>query len=316
MDVCLCGGEPFFRKDLKEIIEGIAANRMRFGILSNGTLITDDFAAFLASTHRCNTVQVSIDGSIPTTHDSMRGEGTFRRALEGINTLRKNRVSVAVRVTIHRKNVRDLEGIAKLLLEEIGLPGFSTNSAGYQGLCRKNKEQVQLTAEERMIAMDSLLKLNRKYNGRISATAGPLAEARAWCAMEKARRDGSSVMAECGHLTSCGGVMAKMAVRSDGIMIPCAQISHIELGRINKDSLEHVWQNHPELKRLRERRGIPLNEFDHCKGCIYIDYCRGGCPALAWAFSGKENCPSPDSCLKHFLEDGGRLPDEIGRAHV
>ena len=63
MEVCLQGGEPFIREDFRELVEGIVRNRMRFSILSNGTLITDDMAAFLASTGRCNSVQVSIDGS-------------------------------------------------------------------------------------------------------------------------------------------------------------------------------------------------------------------------------------------------------------
>ncbi len=64
-EVTLAGGEPFIREDLKEIISGIVRNRMRFAILSNGTLIDDEMAAFLASTKRCNYVQVSIDGSMP-----------------------------------------------------------------------------------------------------------------------------------------------------------------------------------------------------------------------------------------------------------
>jgi MoaA/NifB/PqqE/SkfB family radical SAM enzyme len=50
MNVTIGGGEPFCRKDLSELIEGIVRNRMRFNILSNGTLVTDEFADFLAST--------------------------------------------------------------------------------------------------------------------------------------------------------------------------------------------------------------------------------------------------------------------------
>ena len=60
MSVCLSGGEPFFRQDLHMLINGIVENRMRFKILSNGTLITEKEASFLAGTGRCNSVQVSI----------------------------------------------------------------------------------------------------------------------------------------------------------------------------------------------------------------------------------------------------------------
>ncbi|MFC1829068.1 radical SAM protein, partial [Thermodesulfobacteriota bacterium] len=73
MNVILAGGEPFFRKDLKELIAGIVKNRMRYSVLSNGTLITDEIAAFLHSTGRCDGVQISIDGSKPETHDVGRG---------------------------------------------------------------------------------------------------------------------------------------------------------------------------------------------------------------------------------------------------
>jgi SynChlorMet cassette radical SAM/SPASM protein ScmE len=306
--VCLSGGEAFFRKDLKEFIQGIVRNRMRFSILSNGTLITDEMAAFLASTKRCEGVQVSIDGSVPTTHDSFRGEGTFRKAVEGIQRLRRHNVPVQVRVTIHRKNVEDLENIARLLLEEIGLPSFSTNSAGAMGLCRKNAEQVQLTTEDRGLAMETLLRLTRKYNGRISASAGPLAEARAWGVMEKARGEKKNGMPNRGYLTACGCPMQKMGVRADGVMVPCGQIPHLEMGRVNRDDLREVWQGHPVLEDMRERRNIPLGSFEFCRGCEYIPYCTGNCPAIAYTITGKVNHPSPDACLRNFLEEGGRLP--------
>ena len=135
MNVTLQGGEPFCRNDLQELIEGIVENRMRFDILSNGTLITDEMAAFLAATGRCDGVQVSIDGSVPTTHDACRGEGNFLKAMQGIKSLQNHNVPVSVRVTIHRENVWDLENVSKLLLEEVGLSSFSTNAASYMGLC-------------------------------------------------------------------------------------------------------------------------------------------------------------------------------------
>jgi SynChlorMet cassette radical SAM/SPASM protein ScmE len=307
--VTLQGGEPFCRQDLKDLIKGIVRNRMRFNILSNGTLITDEMAAFLASTGRCDGVQVSIDGSVSMTHDAFRGGGNFLRAIEGIKSLQKHDVHVDVRVTVHRKNVMELEAIAKLLLEDIGLSGFSTNSAGYLGLCRQNAEQVQLTVEERSRAMESLLRLHKRYDGRISASAGPLAEGKGWLEMEQARRDGREDFPEGGYLTGCNGMMQKIAVRADGIVVPCIQLSHIELGKINKDYLKEIWQNHPELHRLRERHNIPLNDFEFCRECVYINYCTGNCPALAYTMVGNEEHPSPDACLKQFLKSGGTLPD-------
>jgi len=229
--------------------------------------------------------------------------------VRGLKLLMKHRVPATVRVTIHRKNVRELDGVARFLLEEIDIPNFGTNSASYMGLCRQNADDVQLTTEDRVLAMETLLRLNQKYNGRINATAGPLAEARGWLEMERARKEGKERIPGRGFLTGCGGPMSKMAVRADGIMVPCIQLSHIELGRINKDSLEEVWQNHPELKKMRERCHIPLSKFEYCQDCPYINYCTGNCPATSYTITGEVDFPSPDACLKRFLEEGGRLPD-------
>jgi SynChlorMet cassette radical SAM/SPASM protein ScmE len=307
MNVTLSGGEPFYRADLAEIIRGIVANRMRFSILTNGTLIDPAMASFLESTRRCNHVQVSIDGAIDITHDAFRGKGNFAKAIRGIETLLEANVPVTVRVTIHRKNVHELDAIARLLLEEIGLPSFSTNSASHMGLCRKNAGQTQLTVAERSVAMETLMHLTDRYGERINATAGPLADGRNWLEMKDARREGRQRMEGRGYLTGCNGPRQTIAVRADGMMIPCSQLGHMALGKINHDDLLDVWRNHPELQKLRERSLIPLTSFAFCRDCDYQDYCTGNCPAMAYAMTGEVNHPSPDACLRLFHEQGGAL---------
>jgi SynChlorMet cassette radical SAM/SPASM protein ScmE len=253
-------------------------------------------------------VQVSIDGADPEAHDACRGAGNLVPAIQGIRKLMEYGLPVSVRVTIHRKNVKDLAGVAKLLLEELGLPTFSTNAASHLGLCQQNAAQVQLTVEERSLAMETLLILAKRYNGRISGNAGPLAEGRIWLEMETARRKGREPIKGRGYLSGCNGTLSKLAVRADGVVVPCIHLSHIELGRINHDGLQHTWQTHPKLKRLRKRRSQPLSDFEFCRGCEYIHYCTGNCPALAYTLLGEENHPSPDACLRRFLRAGGRLP--------
>jgi SynChlorMet cassette radical SAM/SPASM protein ScmE len=309
MNIALAGGEPFLREDLLEIVQGIAQNRMRFTILSNGTLISDNMARFLSLTGRCDGVQISVDGSNAETHDACRGKGNFSKAMDGINCLQKHGVPVDVRVTIHRHNVRDLDGIATLLLDDVGLSGFSTNAASYMGLCRKNMEQVGLSVEDRIVAMETLLELNNKYDNRIGAQAGPLADAAMWSEMELTRRNGKDKVSNRGHLTGCGCARDKIAVRADGVIVPCTMLSHVELGRINKDDFKEIWQNHPEMQKLRLRHKIPLSDFAFCQGCEYVNYCTGNCPGLAFTMTGEMNHPSPDACLRLFLESGGHLPN-------
>ncbi len=307
MNLTLAGGEPFIREDLPVLLEGIVRNRMRYSLLSNGGLIDDKIAAFLAETRRCDYVQVSVDGSRSETHDAGRGKGSFEKAVRGIRILQKHGVNVAVRLTIHRYNVHDLEDIAKFLLEDLNLSGFGTNSAGYLGNCRVNADEMLLTTAERQLAMETLLRLAEKYNGRISAAAGPLADGRMWKRMEQARAESAPAFSNGGHLTACGCPTNKITVRADGAIIPCSMLAHIELGRINRDRLADVWLGSPPLNDLRARRFIPLTNFEFCAGCAYTPYCTGNCPGLAYTMTGKIDHPSPDACLRRFLADGGSL---------
>lgn len=311
MEVKLSGGEPLLHNDFDAIVECIVKNRMRFTILSNGTLITEEKAKFLASTGRCNFVQLSIDGAKAKTHDSCRGKGNFAKTVEGFCNLRKYNVNVAVRVTIHKYNVGELEEIARFLLEELELPCFSVNSAGYMGLCRQNADRIQLNAAERTLAMETLLRMDKQYRGRISALAGPLAEARHWLEMEMARKEGKERLPQGGYLSGCGHVWSTLSVRPDGVIVPCTQMAHIELGRMNQVDLATVWQTHPELARLRQRSAIPLSNFAYCRDCSYINYCTGNCPAIAYTMLEDEYQPSPDACFKRFLADGGKLPRQL-----
>jgi SynChlorMet cassette radical SAM/SPASM protein ScmE len=159
--------------------------------------------------------------------------------------------------------------------------------------------------------METLLELVEKYPGRISATAGPLAEAIMWTEMKEASRLKKPRMEERGFLTGCGGPFSNIAVRADGALVPCSQLGHLVLGQINQDDLCTVWQSHPALWEFRNRRLIPLSSFEFCRDCPYADYCTGNCPALAYNLTGEINHPSPDACLRLFEQQGGRLPERL-----
>jgi SynChlorMet cassette radical SAM/SPASM protein ScmE len=308
MRVVFSGGEPFFREDFLDIIANVASRPMRFAILTNGTLIDKDIARFLASTRRLDYIQISLDGADAKTHDSFRGSGTFTRACRGIQALMDVGIVPVVRVTIHRKNFNQLREIARFILEDLSLPSFSTNAASYMGLCRYHATSTQLTPTEYSEAIETLLELTEIYPGRINATAGPLADLYAWRLMEQARLGLHPPPQGGGFLTGCNGPFQAIAVRADGVFTPCQQLGHLALGRINRDPLISIWQDHPILQELRERSQIPLTSFPMCRDCPYVFFCTGNCPATAYTQSGQVNTPSPEGCLFLFLQRGGRLP--------
>jgi SynChlorMet cassette radical SAM/SPASM protein ScmE len=308
MSVRISGGEPCTRPDLPQLIDGIVRNRMRFSILSNGTLMTDELAAHLAQTGRCDSVQVSIDGSRAEIHDRLRGQGSFARAVAGLRALQRHGVSVTSRVTIHRHNVDDLEAVAAFLLDGLGLPGFSTNAASYLGSCCRSADQVMLDRDSREQAMTALDRVNARYPRRVQASAGPLAEARMWRTMMAAVAVKAPPTSGGGRLTGCGCTKDNLAVRADGSYLPCCMLPSVVLGRINRDPVEAVWRGSPILAAMRARSRIELDGFAECKGCAFVPYCTGNCPALAYRLVGEIDHPSPDACLRHFLESGGKVP--------
>lgn len=300
MSVTLTGGEVFTRPDLFTLIDGIIANRMRYSLLSNGTLITEETLKQFEigkRRQRLDSIQISVDGSSAAVHDLSRPK-SFARALRGLKLLKQAGYPVTVRVTINRHNVDDLENVARLLLEEVGLPSFGTNEAYACGATDRTEEGVILTPAQREQAMRVLTELSEQYNNRIAAQAGPLVLARELKTMDEMLAKGQTSRPGRGKLTSCGGVFQQIAVNHDGTIVPCNILSTVVMGRVGQDSLQELWLNHPEMLRLRQRREISLESLATCRGCAYQGFCSGGCPGGALYANGDYNTRNPESCYR------------------
>jgi SynChlorMet cassette radical SAM/SPASM protein ScmE len=308
MDASLTGGEALLRPDIFELIDGVIANRMRYNILSNGTLIDEKLLKkFEAGKRRLRLdyVQVSIDGSRAEIHDKSR-PGSFAKAIRGLRVLKEAGFPVAVRVTINRHNLHDLENIAGLLLEDIGLRSFGTNEAMPIGSGCRSDAEMSLTSKEKMQAMATIGRLLRKYPGRITANAGPLAKRKSYAEMVHARRTGEkSKTWAMGYLTACGCVFSKIDILHDGSVVPCCMLPGLVLGNITCESLLDIWYHHPTMIALRERRSIPMSEVPGCETCEWNQFCNGSCPGIAHQLTGDFNRANPEDCFKNFLKETG-----------
>jgi len=300
MTVCLTGGEVFTRPDLFELIDGIIANRMRYSLLSNGTMITEDTLKQFEigkRRQRLDSIQVSVDGSSAEVHDLSRPK-SFGRALRGLKLLKEAGYPVTVRVTINRHNVDDLENVAHLLLDEVGLPSFSTNEAYACGATDRTEGDIILTPIQRQKAMQVLTRLSEQYDHRIQAQAGPLIMAKELKTMDEMLANGQTSRPGRGTLSACGGVFSQLGVMHDGTIVPCNVLSTLPLGTIGEDSLQGIWLNHPTMTALRQRQEILLSSLETCQGCAYQGFCSGGCPGGAVFTNGDFNTRNPMSCYR------------------
>jgi SynChlorMet cassette radical SAM/SPASM protein ScmE len=301
--VTVSGGEAFTRADIFELIDGIIANRMRYCILTNGTLITEDTVKTFDTGKRrlrMDYIQVSIDGSRAEIHDQSRPPKSFARAISGLRMLKQAGLPVAVRVTVNRTNIDDLPNIARLLLEDIGIGSFGTNEVEQMGSARCHGESMVLTPAERRKAMEILTELNVKYNGRINAQAGPLAMARHFAEIEKLLAQGKDSMPGRGMLNSCGGCLSKMSILHDGTIVPCDLLPALTMGVVGLHSLAEAWLHSPAINVLRYRRKIPITSLATCQNCRYAGFCAGGCPGSVMAKYERLNARDPLVCYRIF----------------
>ena len=227
MDVSLTGGEAFTRPDLYKLIDGIISNNMRYNILSNGTLITEKTLKNFEEGKRkirLDYIQISIDGSKAEIHDKSR-PNSFDRAIKALRLLKESGYPVVVRTTINRHNLYDLENIASLLLEDIGLKSFSTNDAMPIGSGCRNEKSVSLNIQETMEAMRIINKILQRYPGRLTAQAGPKSKIKMYAEMEHAKKTGEITKRwKMGYLTACGCVFSKIDILHDGTIVPCCML--------------------------------------------------------------------------------------------
>jgi len=314
-NLTLSGGELFVRKDLWEIIDHIIDNRMRFTILSNGTLITEKtLESFNIGKRRkrLDSIQISIDGSCSEIHDRSRGAGSFDKAIRGLRLLKEGGFPVTSRVTINRYNVDDLENVTKLLLEDIGLDSFGTNDAIPMGSGCDNRSSIILLPDQKVKAMKIMHELEVKYKGRINSSAGPQAKWISYGEMEHAKATGEkSKRWQMGYLTACGCMFDKLSVHHDGIISPCNMLPGLEMGRINKNPIKSIWQNHKILTDLKERRSIPMSDIKECQGCEWTEFCNGSCPGLPYTTKGDFNLPNMHDCYRRFLNETGMVSPNV-----
>ncbi|MBU4304913.1 MAG: radical SAM protein [Candidatus Omnitrophica bacterium] len=109
------GGEPFARKDIFEILKAVKAHRLKYGIVTNGTLL-DSYAIDRLMETEPQIIIFSVYGE-EAMHDAITGHsGAFKKLFDAVRYViaQRKKTYVLLNSVINEKNYKDAEKIVRL----------------------------------------------------------------------------------------------------------------------------------------------------------------------------------------------------------
>lgn len=284
-NIMLTGGEPLLHPNIFDIIEYIQLKPMSVMLFTNGTLITKEIVEMLKDT--ILSLAVSIDGAVPETHDRYRGvKGSFADTVRAINMAKAAGIKVRGNVSIHKGNLNEIVGIIELL-KELRVDDYHMLPISFTG--RSEPSDIFVTPQEYVKVLKKI-KQYEKEHGELKKKY-PYSPA----------------------LTNCGIGVNSLAVRSNGVVVPCPQFpDEVSLGNVRKDSIADIWNNSVFLNKVRS---INVFESSMCKMCTHARVCKGGCIADVYARTGILTSGDIYECA-YFSVYNDYIPVEIGDQSV
>ena len=274
----LTGGEPLLHPDFFPLAEEIRRRGYRLGILTNGTLIDRETAVRLASLSPVF-VQVSLDGTEPV-HDSIRGGGSFARAVSGINAMKRSKVKVLVSFTAQKDNAGELAALARI--------------------CRKHR--VDKLWWDRVVSEDPALCVSTEQFRALVETTNALRK------QYRRRRGGSFVSngralqfedAEKDQVYRCSAGRNLLILLADGSVMPCRRLPFV-IGNIREASMKEIVESSELMAELRRPR-IPKG----CERCRMLMRCGGGAKCVTFARTGELYCRDINCFYTDRVQEAG-----------
>lgn len=267
------GGEPFIRHDFLDLMEYAHTKGIVTCISTNGALITDDAADRL--NRDLVYVQVSVDGASESSNDTIRGKGSFRRAMRAIEILTKRGVEVSINTVLTRLSFPELDALSHLATD-VGAK-FRVSRFRPSGRGKTTWKELNVSKEQMILFSDWLSEHKEVSTGDSFFSVS--------------HEDRRSL-----GLNMCGACKLTCAISPLGHVYPCAflQESDFLAGQVPQGSFRSIWQTSSVFRRFRQL------EIRSCESCTRYDFCHGGCPAIAYHTLQKFGLPDP-GCLANCV---------------
>ncbi len=296
----LSGGEPLLTKRLTRfVIEKAWAKEIDVSMETNGTLLNEEWADFLAS-HNVS-VSISVDSDREEEHDAFRGlQGAFHASIRALDLLHSLGHSAGVVMSIstfdHDKIDRMIRFSAAHHAAFLKInPIVRTGRA-----VKKNDEFLfSLTPEE-------MLEIKNRYG---AACGSELPMILMFPMGLSAARH---ILQSPGQELHCGNcpTLNLLSIMPNGDLGLCADAEMHEplcFGNLFDQDLPAAWSSHPLLLALREV--VPDQLEGVCGKCMAKKMCRGSCRAAAISEGGKLSSPHP---ICRWLYENKKFPLAMG----
>lgn len=272
----ITGGDPLVREDLELLVTRARIRGLRVVLALGATpRVTVHRLRRLFAVAGCEEVSVRLDGASAATHDPIRGEGSYRRTLDTVQSARNVGVPVRITTTISRDNAGELEEMAAV----VAMTGAAVWSVGFQTPRGGPEEDDVLDAAGHEQVLRRLASMWDTVPFRISVAKAP------------------SFVRVMNQLHHAGGVPIPPASDGRGYMFisACGDVRPSRLlpvaGNVRAASPVDVYRDSPLFRALRDSSRLT----GRCGRCEYREAC-GGSRSNAYVRYGDPFAEDP-TCL-------------------
>jgi radical SAM protein with 4Fe4S-binding SPASM domain len=270
------GGEIFARADFLEIYEYAHSKGFLITLFTNGTLVTERVADFLAQ-HPPFDIEITLYGRTKATYESLTGiPGSFEKCIRGIHLLLERKLPLKLKTVALTINKHELKAMRQFA-EELGVEFKFDPMVNPRIDCSSSPLAVRLTPAD-------IVSLDLDDEERVSE----------W---RRLAVDCAPVLPEEGEarmLYECGGGVNSFAIDPYGDMTICV-LSHFDKYNVRDGSIREGWEHF--LLSVRERRTTRVTK---CTRCALKSLC-GSCAANGELENGDPEAPVDFLCRTAHL---------------
>ena len=245
----------------------------QIGLSTNGVLVDSKFAE-TAKRNNIN-VQISLDGTDESSHEYVRGKGTWDKAINALQILNEYDVDIQTNFVYHRGNIEKIEEYFDFA-RKYNIKKVRLISLMNMGRAVGQMERVPL--DEFVDRMYSLIKRREDIIELLDETS--------FMGLVMGARFSQKMI-------SCGAGVITLTISPEGGIYPCLNLfdKKFEMCNILAPDFNEQFQNSAVRKQFQQLNIIDMNQ--KCRECSMKYFCGGRCRGETFQEKGKITVPYP-----------------------